>query len=748
MKSSDHGSRIIWIILAVQILLVFVLLLIPRNQNNEPFSMELCGEGESPLFSLVSENESEGTTEYTKEFFLEKGDYLLVAKYSCSSRDNSISVRSDLLEAEHVRLDSWSTNPDPRTDHAEIGFSLAHDVPDIKVAVSAEDNEGFTVESLIIERGVDPVPAGAVIAARIATWALFCFLADLFVFFMIRYPGKRKIYIVLLIASLVMSLFMIWPTGYMTFGDDLFFHMNRIYGIRDGILRGITWVKLQQNWYNGHGYPVGVFYGDVLLYFPAVFNIAGIDMQSSYKLFVFLIHLLTVFSAYFCFSRMYGGKLGCYSSIFYSFLLFRFIDLYQRAAIGEFCAMAFLPYLFYAVYLLWNDDFIKSRIMFVIGFTGILQTHLITCELAMVMVFALLIGSPRRTFTKRRILSLTVSAVCVLLANQSFVVPFIDFSSACRIAVMNNSITNVAVFIYQIMDPFDGHLITFATIQMLFVLIIASIFRFRKTLLGDHDNAKTENKCESRVSFNLLLVLAVLFIFAGTPFFPWNQIIKIRLLTMPVASIQFVWRFLSITGVIATAMICEIFSRISGDKKSHKCARICLLAVFILPGIIYSFTANTQKTYARFSFDSSALYSKWCSLDEYLIADTDYFDVSPDYSIGGNVTISDYSKDGTTIDFTYETENGGSIDLPLFNYPYYRAEIDGVHEIPIENGNNNCIRLTLPQNTKGTVHVQFHMPLLWILSLIASLASILALVFISRFKRPEKRKQKIQTLKT
>ena len=735
MKHSFRNSWMLWISLAVQILSIILVILIPRNQDHDPFSMELRGEDGSSLFYLVSENGSEGVSEYTPEFPLEKGDYVLTAKYSCSSRDNSIIVRSDSLNNENVSQDNWQTFPDPKTDHAEIGLSLAHDVPDIKVVVCAQDQEGFIVDSISIARADYSVPAVAAAVARIVIWAFFCLLADVFIFFMIRYPEERKAYIVLLIASLVMISGLIWPVGYLTEGDDLSFHINRIYGIRDGILAGVPWVKIQPNWYNGHGYPIGIFYGDVLLYFPAVFNIAGIDIQSSYKIFVFLIHLLTVFSAYYCFSRMYGSKIGCYSALFYSFLLFRMVDLYQRSAVGEFCAMAFLPFLFYAVYLLWNDKYIQSRIMFVIGFTGILQTHLITCEMAMLMVFALLIGSPRRTFTGKRILSLIGSALWVMLANLAFVVPFIDFSAVCRISIMNNPVSNIAVFLYQEMDPFDNHAITFSTILVLLVLIIAAVFRFRKPV---PDKEKTENSFDLRISFNLLLVLTALFIFAGTPFFPWFQIIKIRFLTMPVASLQFVWRFLSITGVFATALIAEIFSHISGGKRNLKYARICLLTVMILPGLIYSFEINIEKAHSRFSSDSSALYSKWCSLDEYLIADTDYFDVSPDYSTTGDIRITDYSKNGTAVTFTYETEKGGTVDLPLFNYPYYRADTDDGKVIPIENGNNNCIRLSLAQNSQGTVNVQFHTPLLWILSLIVSIVSILALAFISRFKLRKK----------
>ncbi len=727
--------KILWIVLAVQILSVIGLLLIPCGHNQEPFSMELRGEDGTPLFQLKSQG-NEGATEYTKEFPLVKGDYILDAKYSCSTQNNSISVQPDSLSNERVGRSNW-TLPDPKTDHAQIGFSLAHDVPDVKIAVYGQDKEGFTVESIKITSSEDHIPAGAMTAARIGTWVFFCFIADIFVLLMIRYPAKRKFYAALLIAAAVMTLSIIWPVDYLTSGEDLFFHINRVFGIREGLLSGTPWVKLQQNWYDGYGYAVGIFYGDALLYLPAVFNIAGLDMQISFKLFIFLLHLLTVCSAYFCFSRMYDEKTGCCSAIFYGFLLFRWIDLYHRSAVGEFCAMAFLPFLIYAVYLLWNDDFAHSRLMFVIGFTGILQSHLITCEMAMLMVFALLIGSPRRTFTKKRIFSLSASAAWVLLINLSFVVPFLDFSSKCKVAVMNNSATNMAIFLNQKISFGLYQLITFATLQVSLVFIIAVIMRLRKLFSGRSKKDANADRYNTKLPVNLLLILTALFIFAGTSFFPWKLIIKIGFLTMPVTSIQFVWRFLAISGVFAAVIICEILSRLFAGTKNHQYAGLCLLIIVLVPGLIYSFTGTADKTFSRFSFDSSALISRWCSLEEYLIAGTDSYDVVPEYTTAGDVKITSYSKEGTRVTFTYEAEKGGTVELPVFNYPYYRAEANGT-KIPVEDGSNHRIRLSFPADSNGTVHVQFRTPILWILSLAASILGIAALAGLHFYRKPRR----------
>ena len=86
---------------------------------------------------------------------------------------------------------------------------------------------------------------------------------------------------------------------------------------------------------------VSAFYGDMLLYLPALGNIAGMGMGLSYRLFAVLIHLLTLFSAYYCFSGIFGRKSGLTGAVTYAFLLYRFVDMYERGAVGEYCAIAF-----------------------------------------------------------------------------------------------------------------------------------------------------------------------------------------------------------------------------------------------------------------------------------------------------------------------------------------------------------------------------------------------------------------------
>ena len=74
--------------------------------------------------------------------------------------------------------------------------------------------------------------------------------------------------------------------------QDLFFHLSRIEGIKEGLLAGHFPVKMQSVWFAGKGYPVGIYYGDFLLYFPALLRIAGLPVITAYKIFIFVINLI------------------------------------------------------------------------------------------------------------------------------------------------------------------------------------------------------------------------------------------------------------------------------------------------------------------------------------------------------------------------------------------------------------------------------------------------------------------------
>ena len=68
---------------------------------------------------------------------------------------------------------------------------------------------------------------------------------------------------------------------YLPDGFDLNFHLMRIEEIA-GELKNLQFpVRMQTGWLGGYGYPVSIFYGDTLLYIPAVLRLIGFPLQTA-----------------------------------------------------------------------------------------------------------------------------------------------------------------------------------------------------------------------------------------------------------------------------------------------------------------------------------------------------------------------------------------------------------------------------------------------------------------------------------
>lgn len=184
----------------------------------------------------------------------------------------------------------------------------------------------------------------------------------------------------------------------------------RIEGLKEGIQSGQFPVRMQPKWLNGYGYAVSIFYGDILLYFPAFLRILGLGVQTAYKYFVFFINILSAGIAYYSFKRLLRDeKMGLLGCMLYTTSIYRLDCIYVRAAVGEYCALTFLPLIITAVYeILWQENrkenLRSSWLMGVVGFSGLILTHVISTETTVVAVAVFCLVYWKRTFRKNALL--------------------------------------------------------------------------------------------------------------------------------------------------------------------------------------------------------------------------------------------------------------------------------------------------------------------------------------------------------
>ena len=216
-------------------------------------------------------------------------------------------------------------------------------------------------------------------------------------------------------------------------GVDLTFHLMRIEGLYEGLLSGQFPVKIQPGWLNGYGYPVSVFYGDFMLYFPALLRLCGYSIEESFKIFLFFLNLATILVTYHCLCRLSQNRLAAFTcTVLYCANLYRMMTMYGAPQIGCASAILFYPLVITGLYLLFSDTkqdshFSHAWIYLVIGYTGILQPHIISCFLFALITILWAAFSVKKLFTRQVMLQLGKTILCVLPLNLGFLVPFVHY---------------------------------------------------------------------------------------------------------------------------------------------------------------------------------------------------------------------------------------------------------------------------------------------------------------------------------
>ena len=143
---------------------------------------------------------------------------------------------------------------------------------------------------------------------------------------------------------------MVYPVG------DTDFHLMRIEGIYNELLLGHIPARIQSVWGSGNGYPVSVFYGDILLYIPAFLRLMGFTVTFAYAAFVFFINVITVLISFFSFKTIVRNiNLSLLMTLTYVTATYRMVGIYKAGIVGTYSAMCFLPMAAAAIFLIYTD---------------------------------------------------------------------------------------------------------------------------------------------------------------------------------------------------------------------------------------------------------------------------------------------------------------------------------------------------------------------------------------------------------
>lgn len=542
---------------------------------------------------------------------------------------------------------------------------------------------------------------------------------------------------------------------YMVVGHDLPYHLLRIDGIKLGLENGVFPVKIHPMLAADYGYAAGVFYGDALLYFPAVLRMLGMPVQNAYQVFVFAVNIATTLIAYYCFKNLFqSNKFGLIGTMLYTLSLYRLLNLYTRAAVGEYCAMIFLPLIFLGLYQIFTQKDArpcwKLAIMPALGLTGIIHTHILSCEMVAIFILLTCIVLIKKTMQPQVLLSLLLTVAFTLLINAGFIVPFVDYYFTEEFIINSSewggtSVQNIGLYFAQIFSIFQegtgGTWSTAAGIQNEFNpgLGVTLSLGFFVCIYYILTTTKEERK---HLEFKLILfsfIGSALAIYMSSYLFPWDAIANsCSLGTALVSSLQFPWRFLSIGTVFLTICFCLILKHLSDRKGKTRNLPFMPLAIILLcistligTGWYYhSYLSDgaPYRVYDTYELPSTQLYS--C---EYFPAGTELGNVIYGrYAASEGIILTGINKTGNSVVIGVGNYGlDGYVEVPLLNYKGYSATImESGSKLLITNGFNNCIHVDIPAGFEGTLDISFHEPIYWRVAEIISAITIIGLIAI------------------
>lgn len=518
-------------------------------------------------------------------------------------------------------------------------------------------------------------------------------------------------------------------------GHDLNFHLMRIEGLKDGLLSGAFPVKIQPTWCNNNGYAVGIFYGDLFLYIPAMFRILGVPSNTAYKLYLFLINILTVIISYISFKKLSKDKLiGVLGCALYTLSLYRLNNIFIRSAVGEYTAMAFLPLILLGLYCVYSENIgekekQRSICFLVIGFTGVLQSHILSFEMIVLFTGIICIIFIKKTFRRCTLFILLKSVFITILINLWFLVPLLDFMGENLVINDNNRAFNNVYWIQKAgLNIAQLFISTFNKSDMplgigwVFVLTLFCVI-YKIIIINNIDK-------EVLLGFFLSLLSLVLTL----KVFPYDFLCdKMGKYSILITNLQFPWRFLTLASLFLTWLTCVLVKSMSNNRYYLKKV-VCFFGIILLSQLVY-FEGTVIKNSDLVCVYDTLGYSSFPENGfEYMPTDTEVTKLNKTLSCSNNkILIKAFSQkyNEITVDVENTDSENGFIDVPLIYYKGYKAVDTSLgKEFETGYGKNNVMRVIIPANYLGTINLYFEEQWYWRM---AEFISVFTLLIIASY---------------
>lgn len=519
---------------------------------------------------------------------------------------------------------------------------------------------------------------------------------------------------------------------YLYNGDDLCYHLARLEGLKDGILDGQVPVNIQPDGLKGNGY-LNAMYPYLFLYLGAFLRICRVSLALSYKTLIFLANLASAACAYIAVKSMCRSRRSVILAVvLYTLMPYRFTNIFSRGDLGEILALIFWPFVIAGLYHVILGE--RERWYYlVIGFTGVLQSHILSAAFVAAFSVITALWWCRRILRERRYVEIVKAVIVTLFLNLWYLVPFVVYYFK---GDLSTEVLRWSGYFEQSINP--------SNLTQSISLYNKQYFSLGLALLGCVGIGVIRFLCERQEKRSdldgyllYLLVTGCVLTYMITGYFPSRALLDNALFENIATMIQFPWRFLG------PASACFVFVGAIGLSKSRVLRPYRNHIFTLLVGLNLLIIVSVPTDNSHMPYDNAeAVASKgheskmvtniglfypheWRiegAYDERLVSNVITSELD-------TVTIRNYEKKGTKAAVTYiATKEGCYIELPIQSYLGYYAYDENGNRLKLRRGGGARIRIdTVGDGVPHTVYVRYgRVPAF----LAANLVSVLTIALI------------------
>lgn len=693
-----------------------------------------------------NESDAVDLEEDEKVFFnlavpVDKGSYYFRVKYRASkpnyislySKENNKAVYCDNLALTHVPMEIQGTyNFDYGFDFVP-GYSYSNvyftkDVSDVDVYFRYSGYGTAFIES------VELIGNRNYILPILATLIFILILADL-VFILYRSSIDKKILsntLIIVSMGLVVSIPVLFKEGNLL--HDLDFLLYRIEGISEGIRDGQIPVRIHPITLNGYGYAVSQFYPELFLYPFAFMRLLGYSIKSVLGAMIIAVNTATAGVTFYSINKVYRNELVAFIGAFlYTFSGYRLTDVYIRGSVGEYIAIIFLPLIIAGIYEIVVNN--GSHGTLTVGLFGLLNSHLLSCEMVGLFAIIFAIICYKKVFSKSIFIKFVKSVFISILLSAYFIIPFIYISKSDNFMVYEQNAYETSESMLSVSKLFLGDY------AISVIILLFGFWGFIISLKKYKDN-------KEKLRFVIIcFALGIIAMIMTTSIFPWKSIENAGGLFANIfCMVQFPWRYISIATVLLLFAGCEAIEycvkNISNANRYNAVLIIAITYAFVstLLGFVSLRNESTDKyTYydyggiAAMSGISSGEYVPVGFSEENIDRTIEELNQIINNGIDTGLSIESYAKSGTKSTTVVANTSGEDRILYLPQVFYRGYEVNNALEDAsgltpsLFKTDYGTVGAIIPAGYYNGVHIEYVEPFVY---RVAEIVSIVTLVLI------------------